>query len=146
MGRNELEDQSPDEEAKDSNRSSGSRISPDGRGKDGGKGQAKGAAQGDRPPPWTKYLLEEGLDRTKAFSRYRGMFAGETFIEMHEYALRDGVWMWFCYNCLWAEHTLLTAVVLLHFVRDDSSSSCVEELIPPCSRRAFTAQGWCLLN
>lgn len=28
------------------------------------------------PPPWTKYLLEEGIDRTKAFSRYRGMFAG----------------------------------------------------------------------
>lgn len=27
-------------------------------------------------PPWTKYLLEEGLDRAKAFSRYKGMFAG----------------------------------------------------------------------
>lgn len=29
-------------------------------------------------PPWTKYLLEEGLERTKAFSRYKGVFAGET--------------------------------------------------------------------
>lgn len=33
-------------------------------------------------PPWTKYLLEEGLDCTKTFSRYRGMFAGGA-IEAH---------------------------------------------------------------
>eukprot|EP00752_Nemacystus_decipiens_P012095 g10722.t1 len=77
MGRSELEDRSPGEEVKDSNRSGGVRSSPEGGGKGGGKGQAKGAAPGDRPPPWTKYLLEEGLDRTKAFSRYKGMFADE---------------------------------------------------------------------
>lgn len=81
MGRSELEDQPPDEEAKDSHTSGDLRRSPEGSGGDGRKGKVKGAAQGDRLPPWTKYLLEEGLDRTKAFSRYRGMFAGETFVE-----------------------------------------------------------------
>lgn len=42
----------------------------------GGGGNAEQEKTQDAPPPWTKYLLEEGLDRTKAFSRYRGMFAG----------------------------------------------------------------------
>lgn len=80
MGRSELEDQSPEEEARDSNGGI-LRRSQYGRGKEGGKGQGKGTRQGDRLPPWTKYLLEDGLDRTKAFSRYRGMFAGEKRIE-----------------------------------------------------------------
>lgn len=81
MGRHDLEDQSPDEEAKDDNRSSGSRRSPHDSAKDDGKGKGKGAGQGDRLPPWTKYLLEEGIDRTEAFSRYRGMLAGKPFLE-----------------------------------------------------------------
>lgn len=89
MGRNELEDQILDQEVKDSNRSGGSGKSPEGSGKDGGKEQGKGAGQGDRLPPWTKYLLEEGLDRTKAFSRYRGMFAGDTSIESHAFETWD---------------------------------------------------------
>ncbi|CAM9747386.1 unnamed protein product [Hapterophycus canaliculatus] len=43
------------------------------------KGKARGKERGDGEGvrPWTKYLLEEGLDRTAAFSRYRGMFADE---------------------------------------------------------------------
>ena len=90
MGRSELQDQSPDEEAKDSTKSGGLKRSPEGRREDGAKRQAKGAAQGDRLPPWTKYLLEEGLDRTKAFSRYKGMFAGETIVRIHM-LLREAV-------------------------------------------------------
>lgn len=46
-----------------------------GFGGSGGDNAGQGKTQ-DAPPPWTKYLLEEGLDRTKTFSRYRGMFAG----------------------------------------------------------------------
>lgn len=42
----------------------------------GGKASDDGFKGGTAPPPWTAYLLEEGLDRTKAFSKYRGMFAG----------------------------------------------------------------------
>lgn len=81
MGRSELEDASPDKEVKDnnnSNRSGGLKRRPEGRGEDGRNGKGKGEGQGERLPPWTQYLLEEGLDRTKAFSRYRGMLAGET--------------------------------------------------------------------
>lgn len=37
----------------------------------------------------------------------------------------------------------LPTVVLLHFVHDCCSSSCVEELIPRCNRCKFTDQGWC---
>lgn len=34
------------------------------------------AGRGRAPPPWSKYLLDEGLDRTKTFEKYRGLFSG----------------------------------------------------------------------
>lgn len=35
------------------------------------------AADGGRVPPrWSKYLLDEGLDRTKTFKKYKGLFSG----------------------------------------------------------------------
>eukprot|EP00903_Cladosiphon_okamuranus_P008368 g8046.t1 len=79
MGRSELEDQAPPEELKvtDNNESGKMQRNQEDRGKERGKGQGRRKPQGDLLPPWTKYLLEEGLDRTKAFSRYRGMFADE---------------------------------------------------------------------
>lgn len=77
MGRKDLEDRFPEQESRDKNKSDGLGRSSGGGRKGDGKGLGKGEEQGERPPPWTKYLLEEGLDRTKAFSRYRGLFAGE---------------------------------------------------------------------
>ncbi|CAM9430000.1 unnamed protein product, partial [Ectocarpus sp. 8 AP-2014] len=77
MGRNDLEDRSPDQASAASNRSGYAGKGAGGNSREGGGGKASGRETGDRAPPWTKYLLEEGLDRTKEFSRYRGMFAEE---------------------------------------------------------------------
>lgn len=76
MGRRDLEDRFPEQESRDKDRSDGLRRSSGGGRKGDGKGLDKREEQGERAPPWTKYLLEEGLDRTKAFSRYKGMFVG----------------------------------------------------------------------
>lgn len=76
MGRNDLEDRFPEQESQDTDGTDGLGRRPGGCRKDGGKGLGQRHKEGERAPPWTKYLLEEGLDRTKAFSRYRGMFAG----------------------------------------------------------------------
>lgn len=67
MGRNELEERSLQQQE-------GPKIG-------GAKGR-KGCREGgegkeDCAPPWTKYLLDEGLDHTKEFSRYKGVLAGE---------------------------------------------------------------------
>lgn len=78
MGRNDLEDRSPEQASAASNRSGYAGKGARGNNREGGGGKASGRETGDRAPPWTKYLLEEGIDRTKEFSRYRGMFAGET--------------------------------------------------------------------
>lgn len=46
---------------------------------DEGRRTARGRVAGDEgreAPPWTKYLLEEGLDRTEAFSKYKGVLEG----------------------------------------------------------------------
>ncbi|CAM9541704.1 unnamed protein product [Ectocarpus fasciculatus] len=77
MGRNDLEDRSPEQASADPNRSGHAGKGTGGNNREGGDGKASWRETGDRAPPWTKYLLEEGLDRTKAFSRYRGMFAEE---------------------------------------------------------------------
>ncbi|CAM9348328.1 unnamed protein product [Ectocarpus sp. 12 AP-2014] len=77
MGRNDLEDRSPEQASAASNRSGYAGKEAGGNNREGGGGKASGRETGDRAPPWTKYLLEEGLDRTKEFSRYRGMFAEE---------------------------------------------------------------------
>lgn len=82
MGRIELEDQPPKQEAKGDKRSGGLRARSGKTGRDHAQEQRKGEGERDQPPPWTKYLLEEGLDRTQAFSRYRGMFAGEISLFM----------------------------------------------------------------
>lgn len=48
-----------------------------GNGANKGKGPLGEAAGGGRaPPPWSKYLLDEGLDRTKTFEKYRGLLSG----------------------------------------------------------------------
>lgn len=84
MGRNDLEDRSPERNSKaaKSDRTT-SRNRGHGREEAGNEGMAKGRGDGrggeEHMRPWTKYLLEEGLDRTEAFSRYRGMFAGEAY-------------------------------------------------------------------
>lgn len=65
MGRNDLEEHPVERESKRNDASRGHSAN-----KEGEKG-------GEHLPPWTKSLLEEGLDRTKAFSRYRGVLAGE---------------------------------------------------------------------
>lgn len=65
MGRNDLEERSLQHEPKLGDA-------------EGRKGCREGGGKGaDCSPPWTKYLLDEGLDHTKTFSRYKGVFAGE---------------------------------------------------------------------
>lgn len=65
MSRNDLEEQFLEQEPK----------LGDNKGR---KGCREGGAKGtDCPRPWTKYLLDEGLDHTNTFSRYKGVFAGE---------------------------------------------------------------------
>lgn len=66
MGRNDLEERSLQQ---------GLKIG-DAKGGKGCPREVEGKGT-DCPPPWTKYLLDEGLDSTKTFSRYKGVFAGE---------------------------------------------------------------------
>ncbi|CAM9571414.1 unnamed protein product, partial [Scytosiphon promiscuus] len=82
MDRNDLEDRSPERDAKGASRSGYQRVNArDGSNEAGNKGAGKDGGKelgiDGHTRPWTKYLLEEGLDRTEAFSRYRGMFADE---------------------------------------------------------------------
>ena len=50
----------------------------EGGGPSEGRALAREGTKDQRAPPfWTKYLLEEGLDRTTTFAKYRGIFAGE---------------------------------------------------------------------
>lgn len=66
MSRNDLEERPLQQEPKIGNAK-------------GRKGWREGEGKGtDCSPPWAKYLLDEGLDQTKTFSRYKGVFAGET--------------------------------------------------------------------
>lgn len=76
MGRHDLEDRFPGQESNDTDGKHGLNKKSGGPRKGDGKDQGKGKEQNERAPPWTKYLLEEGLDHTKTFSRYRGMFTG----------------------------------------------------------------------
>ena len=81
MGRKELEDRpTPKKETKVEGKPGVVTARPGVTAGDDVQEQKKGGGGRDHPPPWTKYLLDEGLDHTKAFSRYRGMFAGEMFL------------------------------------------------------------------
>lgn len=56
-------------------------IERGGGGDDGATGSRRVGSGEEREtgrerPPWVKYLLEEGIDHTQAFLRYKGMFAG----------------------------------------------------------------------
>lgn len=69
MGRNELEERSLQQQEE---------LNIGGtKGRKGCRDRGEGKGKEDCAPPWTKYLLDEGLDHTKTFSRYRGVFAGE---------------------------------------------------------------------